>query len=97
LLIPLADNEHQPFPPSHFTQLREELIEQFGGLTAYTRSPAEGTWSPDDDSRDRDEIVVYEVMTESLDRDWWSRYRKTLERRFRQDDIVIRSQTVERL
>jgi hypothetical protein len=97
LLIPLADNEHQPFPPSHFAELREELIECFGGLTAYTRAPAEGTWAPDDDSRDRDEIVVYEVMTDALDRAWWADYRKTLERRFRQDALIIRSQAVERL
>jgi hypothetical protein len=97
LLIPLADNEHRPFPPSHFARLREELVERFGGLTAYTRSPAEGTWEQGDDSRDRDEIVVYEVMTDTLDRAWWAGYRKTLERRFRQDEILIRSQTFERL
>ena len=45
----------------------------------------------------RDEIVVYEVMCETVDRAWWSNYRATLERRFRQDELVIRVQQVERL
>jgi len=44
-----------------------------------------------------DEIVIFEVMTETLDRDWWSEYRLELERRFRQREIVVRAQTIEQL
>jgi hypothetical protein len=36
-------------------------------------------------------------MTVTLDRGWWREYRRTLERRFAQDELVIRSQVVERL
>lgn len=36
-------------------------------------------------------------MTDTLDREWWRDYRRTLEKRFVQDELVIRSQTVERL
>jgi hypothetical protein len=36
-------------------------------------------------------------MTETLDRDWWAAYRRGLEQRFAQEELVIRSQEVERL
>ncbi|MEA2959522.1 MAG: hypothetical protein QOJ58_5462 [Alphaproteobacteria bacterium] len=41
-----------------------------------------------------DDIVVFEVMTETLDVAWWRNYRRQLEREFRQDDIVVRASTV---
>jgi hypothetical protein len=97
LLIPLRDNRGESFPSSHYVTLREELTNQFGGVTAYTRAPAEGTWASDDDLRARDDIVVYEVMVDSLDRVWWATYRGTLEARFAQDELVVRAQRIERL
>ena len=36
-------------------------------------------------------------MADALDRGWWSAYRAELERRFRQDVIVIRAQAIEQL
>ena len=77
--------------------MRAELTEQFGGLTAYTRAPAQGLWSDSDGPPKRDDLVVYEVMTETLDRDWWRGFRRALEARFAQQELVIRSQLVERL
>lgn len=97
LLLPLYDNAGQTFPASYFSAVRAELTDKFGGLTAYTRAPAQGVWSESDGTAKRDDIIVYEVMTEVLDRDWWRSFRERLERRFRQDEIVIRGQTVERL
>src|ERR1044071_3401299 len=93
LLIPLG----RQFPASLYIALRDELTNEFGGVTAYTRAPAEGTWAPEDSSRERDDIVIYEVMTEKLDRVWWAGYRKTLETRFEQDELVVRAQRIERL
>ena len=69
--------------------MRDELTARYGGLTAYTRAPADGVWMADE-APTRDQIVVYEVMIETLDRDWWSAYRATLERRFRQQTLVTR-------
>ena len=42
----------------------------------------------------RDEIVVYEVMIEELDVEWWRNFRMSLEERFRQENIVVRSQEI---
>jgi hypothetical protein len=96
ILLPLFDNEGRHFLSRDYAEVRAELTERFGGLTAFTRAPAEGLWS-DGGQTSRDEIVIFEVMTESLDRGWWSSYRKALERRFRQDAIVVRAQPIEAL
>ncbi len=96
LLIPAYDNEGHKFDPAMFAAVRSELTDRFGGLTVFSRAPAEGLWSSGGEMR-KDDIVVFQVMTASLDRDWWARYRKTLETRFRQEVIVVRAQTTELL
>ena len=97
LLLPLYDNDGRPFPASHYASVRAGLMEQFGGLTAYTRAPAEGVWSEAGGRATRDDIVVYEVMVDRLDREWWGRFRADLERRFSQQELVARAMLVERL
>jgi hypothetical protein len=93
LLLPLNDNGGRPFGPEKYAAVREHLIERFGGVTAFTRSPAQGT-TIDSGKTVHDEIVVFEVMTETLDASWWSRYRRQLEQEFRQDQIVVRASAV---
>jgi hypothetical protein len=97
ILLPLYDNEGSPIPQLQFRRVSQEMADSFGGLTAFTRAPAEGMWKDGGEKTSHDEIVVFEVMTEALDRTWWSRYREELERRFRQELIVIRAQEIERL
>ena len=36
-------------------------------------------------------------MTEDLDRPWWRGYRRELEKRFRQEVVVIRAQEIEQI
>ena len=97
ILLPLFDNAGRRFGQALYGEVRRELVERFGGLTAFSRSPAEGLWEEGDGETSRDDIVIIEVMVETLDRAWWRGYRAELERRFRQDEIVIRAQDVERL
>jgi hypothetical protein len=97
LLLPLSDNQGRPWPRELFEQVRQELLERFGGMTAYARAPAKGLWTEPDHAVVRDDIVVHEVMAERLDRDWWAAYRRELERRFQQEALVIRAQEVELL
>ena len=96
ILLPLRDNEGRAFEGSAYGRVRTELAERFGGITTFTRAPAEGVWK-EGRRTDRDDIVVFEVMTDTLDRPWWQGYRADLERRFRQDAIVVRASTVEML
>src|SRR3978361_159940 len=93
ILLPLHDNSGQTFEPEKYTEVRQHLTERFGGLTAFTRSPAQGT-TTESGRPVHDEIVVFEVMTDALDVSWWGSYRLHLEREFRQDEIVIRASTV---
>jgi hypothetical protein len=74
-----------------------ELSSRFGGVTVYSRSPAEGLWKSDSNELVQDEIVLFEVMTKDLDRAWWRKYRRELERRFEQTEIVARAQKIKRL
>jgi hypothetical protein len=97
ILLPLYDNSGRRFPGEHFGEVRQELLEHFGGLTAFTRSPAEGLWEAADGERMRDEVVIIEVMADWIDRSWWRTYRARLEERFGQDEIVIRAREVDRL
>ena len=90
IFLPSFDTEGRRFGQELYGRVREELIERFGGLTAFTRSPAEGLWE-NDGERSRDEIVIFEVMAEALERGWWANYRRELERRFAQEAIVIRA------
>ena len=96
LLLPLYDNEGRPFPASRYAGVRAGLTDRFGGLTAYTRAPAEGVWNEGGRAA-RDDIIVYEVMVEQLDRSWWRGFRADLERQFEQDELVARAMPVERL
>ncbi len=93
ILLPLYDNAGNTFGEELYGKVRRELTERFGGLTAFTRAPAQGLWK-DAGQTKRDDIVVFEVMVEDVDAGWWRTYRKTLETVFRQDEIVIRAQLV---
>ena len=93
IFLPLHGEDGQPFAAAMFGEVRRELVERFGGLTAFTRSPAEGLWE-DEGEVTRDDIVIFEVMAEQLDRGWWSAFRKRLEERFEQDVIVVRARDV---
>lgn len=97
LLLPLYDNYGQALPKLQFDQVRTELTEAFGGVTAYARSPATGAWADDAGRVRRDEVILFEVMTATLDRAWWARYREMLEQRFAQDQIVVRALAISQL
>lgn len=36
-------------------------------------------------------MLIFEVIVSDVDRHWWGAYRATLERRFRQDIVLIRA------
>ena len=98
LLLPLRDNEGEPFPRVAFAAVREELAGRFGGVTAYLQAPALGVWKDaEEGTLERDEIVVLEVMVDDLDAAWWGEYREELRRRFRQEELVVRALGMERL
>jgi hypothetical protein len=97
LLLPLYDNNQQPFGRAIFDRVRNELAENFGGVTAFLRAPAEGVWQDEGGGVSHDEIVIFEVMTGQLDRAWWARYRTELAHRFKQEELIVRASEMEQL
>lgn len=95
LLLPLNDNDGKPFAKAQFDAVRAELIERFGGVTAYVRSPAVGAWDTGDGSVSRDDVILFEVMVDGLDRAWWATFREKMEREFQQEAILLRATRVE--
>ena len=80
-----------------FDEVMHELTERFGGVTAYTRAPAAGVWKSSSQSTERDDIVVVEVMVARLDREWWAAYRRHLEQRLAQKELVVRAHEIQSL
>lgn len=96
ILLPLYDNEGRAFERRYYDRVRDELTKKFGGVTAFNSSPAEGTWKEGGEvSRDR--LIVFEVMSRELEREWWAEYRAELEARFRQERIIVRATLIEQL
>ena len=89
ILLPRADNTGRPFSRDDFEHVKQELADHFEGVTAYLQAPAEGLWRQGAES-DNDEIVLFEVMVEEVDVEEWRNRRAELERRFRQDKVIIR-------
>jgi hypothetical protein len=97
ILLPLYDNDGNAFPGELFGQVRNELVNDFGGLTAYTRAPVSGLWQESANETVRDDLVIYEVLSQQLDQQWWANYRRMLEQRFKQERLVVRAHPVQML
>ncbi|HEY5513153.1 MAG TPA: hypothetical protein VIK40_05875 [Geomonas sp.] len=97
ILLPLYDNDGKPFGQDEFLRVRDDLSDRFGGITTYMRSPARGLWKETRDTTVHDDIVIYEVMTDELDRDWWKGYREGLTANFRQALLIVRVSEVQLL
>ena len=98
IFLPLLDRKGKRFPARLYQAVREELVTQFGGMTAHLRAPALGLWKASRRARaERDVLIIYEVMTPQLKRSWWSNYRRQLEETFRQQELVIRAHKIRTL
>jgi hypothetical protein len=73
----------------------DEIVERFGGLTAYLRSPAAGVWTSPEGRLEEDSVVMIEVLARSFDTGWWRGYVKVLEERFDQESIHVRATEVQ--
>lgn len=97
IFAPRYDNDGDEFPPEMFQRIQHEMTERFGGVTAFLRAPALGLWDDGRGEVQKDDLAIFEVMIEQLDRAWWRSYRQELETRFDQDEIVVRAIHMETL
>ncbi|WP_322419448.1 hypothetical protein [Mesorhizobium huakuii] len=97
ILLPLNDNSGTPFPTTLYRDVQERLAEKFGGATAYMRSPANGLWHEGGGGSHHDDVVLFEVMAETLEATYWQTVKGKLAEEFRQNDIVVRATNITRL
>ena len=93
ILLPI-NRPAGPVPPATLEEVSEELTDRFGGVTAYSRTPATGLWKASEET-DRDTVVMIEVVVDVFDREWWAAYRHSLEQRFHQELIHTRALPIE--
>lgn len=93
LLLPLYSNSGAAFEPTLYTQVRDELVDRFGGITTYTRAPMKGLWQ-ESNQVVHDDLIIYEIMVENLEEKWWREYRISLEHRFQQESLIVRAHRV---
>jgi hypothetical protein len=96
VFVPMKSGDGQPLSRKDLEQLKSMLADRFGGVTAYTRAPAEGLWEQGG-SVDRDDIVVLEVMVDGLDTPAWAKIQQELQSSLKQDEIIVRARKMERL
>lgn len=98
ILLPIHGRTGAPVAAEQFGRVRVELTERFGGVTAYTRSPATGLWKrTEDEAVERDQVIMIEVVVDVFDREWWEAYREQLETRFGQEEVHARALAMERI
>jgi len=96
IFVPTTFGTGGQIPKALLELLKQELTDEFGGVTAYTRSPAEGLWKSGDNV-ERDVVLILEVMTGSIDKPWWKAFRQRTEAVLRQQEILIRASRVTRI
>lgn len=96
ILLPTHNHQGRPYAQDLFNEVRTDLANHFGGVTAYLRAPAVGLWE-DGGELINEEIVIFEVMVDRLEREFWRLYRLELQHTFEQDVIVVRAQKIDML
>lgn len=94
IFLPLYSNNGKRFPKKTYTKIRDTLLERYGGLTVYSRTPVVGLWNKNSQSTVRDEILIFEIMAPKLGTTWWRQYRMTLEKIFLQESLVVRAHPI---
>jgi hypothetical protein len=96
VFLPLTFPDGQAVPEPLFALVKAELTDEFGGATLYTRAPVEGVWKSGSGVA-KDVLIVLEVMTKELDKDWWKDFRHRSEALFHQDELLVRATRIERI
>jgi hypothetical protein len=95
ILLPLTHNDGRPVDPRLFLQTHDELLALFGAVS-FIPQTVRGTWVHDGE-RYRDECrrIFVDVDDSIANREFFLEYKHTLEARFNQIVIYIRSYPVD--
>jgi hypothetical protein len=62
-LLPVSASGADGEGDERVRQTRRELVDVFGGLTAYLQNPAQGVWTSREGEREGDAVVLVEIVT----------------------------------
>lgn len=91
IFLPVYDDNGIELPSPLYARTCDELVARFGGVTAHARSPASALRFSSEGEALHDDVIVYEVIAEHVERRWWSEYRKTLQDRFAHRALMVRN------
>lgn len=91
LLLSLYNNEGKAFPSSHYEKVKLFFNDKFGGITMYTRTSVVGLWKESPHSTVKDELIIYEILSDQLEKDFWQHYKSDLQSLFQQEEMVIKA------
>jgi hypothetical protein len=97
MLLPTRDSTRATVGVANLRDTRAEIVNRFGGVTAYIRSPAAGAWTSPAGDVEEDDVVMIEILADTFDRQWWRGYVEVLKQRFAQESIHVRATAVETL
>lgn len=90
IFLPATSTKSKSYPQDLYDQLLQKLTTKFKGATSYQKSSVTGFWKNDEGKKEKDELIIFEVMSDEFDVDFWERYKEELKKAFKQKDIVIR-------
>jgi hypothetical protein len=90
LLLPLTDNEGNPFEPDAFFQVQKNLLDQFGGYRCQPLAPHIGAWTEEAITY-YDKLLMFTVDAPRADEslDWFIAYKEHLKPQFQQVEIYL--------
>ncbi len=90
LLIPLLDNEGQPFEAEKIVSVRNQLLSRFGGCRMEPLNPHIGSWTEAEQTY-HDQLLMYTVDAprEDASLDWFIEYKESLKTEFKQVEIYL--------
>lgn len=90
IFVPTRDNQGSTITERQFTALRSKLTDRFGGETTYARTPVEEMWKPSENSAEVDHMIIYEVVFDELEAQYWKGMKSQLEKAIRRQQIMMR-------
>ena len=89
IYLPLTYNDGRPIEKEKFQLTRQELITRFGGLTSTPPGfPLQGWWQSTQ-SVVMDDIVIWTVLTQADEDQFFLKYKDILKQRFAQEEVFL--------
>lgn len=69
LFIPYFD-ARQTVPNQPYNCLKEQLTGKFGGISMWEEAPVTGLWKSEEQSVQKDRLLIFEVLATTMDTDY---------------------------